>query len=220
MRLEVGKLNKQLQCLTHKCNRNATFGCKYNFCTSFKTFLLTENIKLVDKKISDKEIVEDFNKHIAINWNEQDIESSILEYNKNPHVFLNEYLYAKSKKIDFNFDDSVNIEQIMHGSGSHADAIRDDAGISTKKEFDFYVNKLGNKILLEENINKSIGREWFKTKKQKSIKDKRGYKDSKYNIAKKLIEYPKDTWTKEDIDIATNKVSERLIQFIFNKEKL
>lgn len=108
----------------------------------------------------------------------------------------------------------------MPNSGHNLDAIREDANILTQDDFDFIVNRLGNKILLEENINKSIGREWFQTKKQKSIKDKRGYKDSSYNIAQKLVEYPQDTWTKDDIDIATNKVAERIVQFIFNRENI
>ena len=32
-----------------------------------------------------------------------------------------------------------------------------------------------------------------------------------------LTSYPKDTWTKDDIDIATKKAVERIVTFIFNK---
>ena len=32
---------------------------------------------------------------------------------KNPCVFLDEYLYIKSKKMSFNFDDSVNVERFI-----------------------------------------------------------------------------------------------------------
>ena len=83
------------------------------------------------------------------------------------------------------------------------------------KDISDIANKIGNKILLEEDINKSIGNEWFKTKKQKSINDKAGYKDSKYHIARALIDYPKDTWTKEDIETMTVKIAERISKFIF-----
>jgi hypothetical protein len=79
------------------------------------------------------------------------------------------------------------------------------------------VNKLGNKILLEEDINKSIGNEWFKTKKQSSVIDKIGYKDSRYVIATTLINFPKDKWTKKDIEEATQKAADRIVDFIFNK---
>ena len=70
--------------------------------------------------------------------------------------------------------------------------------------------------MLEEDINKSIGNEWFKTKKQNSINSKSGYKNSKYAIAVALTNYSKDTWTINDIDTATTKVAERIVKFIFN----
>ena len=132
-------------------------------------------------------------------------------------VFLNEYLYAKEKNISFDFSDSVNVEHIMPASGHNLDAIRKDAGIDTKEEFDEVVNSLGNKILLEENINKSIGKEWFETKKQTSVKQKSGYKDSKFGIAKSLIEYPSKKWEKKDIEMATSRAAKRILKFLFNE---
>ena len=105
----------------------------------------------------------------------------------------------------------------MPASGNNISTIREDARISDKEEFSMIVNKLGNKILLEEKINKSIGNEWFKTKKQTSINNKSGYKDSKYAIAVALTSYPSDIWTKDDIDTATNKGIERIVDFIFDK---
>ena len=35
-----------------------------------------------------------------------------------------------------------------------------------------YINKIGNKILLEYDINRSIGNEWFRTKIATKIADK------------------------------------------------
>jgi hypothetical protein len=105
----------------------------------------------------------------------------------------------------------------MPSSGRNITTIQQDANISSKEEFNNMVNKLGNKILLEEDINKSIGREWFKTKKQNSINSKSGYKDSKYGIALALRTYPSDNWTKVDIDTLTKKAAERIVKFVFNK---
>lgn len=184
--------------------------------SKFKTFLFGENIKLVDRKISIDVIKNNFNEHIASNWNIEAISEEILEYDKNLLVFLNEYLYAKNKGIKFDFAENVNIEHIMPSSGRNITTIQQDANINSIEEFNSLVNRLGNKILLEEDINKSIGREWFKTKKQNSINSKSGYKDSKFGIALALTMYPYDNWTKDDIDNATKKAVERIVKFIFN----
>lgn len=185
--------------------------------SKFKTFLFGENIKLVDNTITIDTIKEDFNEHIRSNWKEEDVAERILGYDKNLLVFLNEYLYASSKSLKFDFSENVNIEHVMPASGRNITTIREDARIIDKDEFNNIVNKLGNKILLEEDINKSIGNEWFKTKKQNSINSKSGYKDSKYNIALALTFYTNDTWTKNDIELATKKAVERIVKYIFNK---
>jgi hypothetical protein len=183
--------------------------------SKFKTFLFNENIKFVDKTVSIDTIKKDFNDHINNNWKLDTIADAIIEYEKNLLVFLNEYIYAKTKGSKFDFADNVNIEHIMPSSGRNLTTIQQDANIATKEEFNGIVNKLGNKILLEEDINKSIGNEWFKTKKQNSINSKSGYKDSRYGIALALTTYPNDTWTKDDIDTATIKAKERIVNFIF-----
>ena len=72
----------------------------------------------------------------------------------------------RSKIATLIFDDRVNVEHIMPASGHNIEAIRMDAHIKTKEEFDALANLLGNKILLEEDINKSISNDWFKTKKR------------------------------------------------------
>jgi hypothetical protein len=185
--------------------------------SNFKTYLFGENIKLVDNDISIDIIKENFNKHIRLNWKEEDIAEGILSYEKNLLVFINEYLYSKEFNLKFNFAENVNIEHIMPASGRNITTIREDAGISDKEEFYNLVNKLGNKILLEEDINKSIGNEWFKTKKQNSINSKTGYKDSKYNIAVALTNYHSDTWKKNDIERATKEAVERILKYIFDK---
>ena len=185
--------------------------------SKFKTFLFGEATKLVDKNIPIEEIRKDVSDHIAKNWDKYFIEGQILDYEKNILVYLNEYLYAKLHDRKFTIDETLNIEHIMPASGHNIETIRQDAGIETREEFQSIANKLGNKNLPEEDINKSISNEWFKTKKQKSINDKAGYKDSKYQIARALIEYPKDTWTKEDIETMTVKIAERISNVIFDK---
>lgn len=185
--------------------------------SSFKTFLFNENFRLVDDSYSIDKIEADFDRHIETNWKKQDVIDYLKEYDKNILVFLNEYLYAKEQNRNFDFDERVNVEHIMPASGHNIDSIREDAQIKTKEEFDELANLLGNKILLEENINKSISNDWFKTKKGNTIQSKRGYKGSRYGIALDLSKYPKDKWGKKDIENATAVVAERIANFIFKK---
>lgn len=190
------------------------FSSKY-----FKSFLFNENFKLVDADYSLESIISDFNSHISSNWNRKDLMDNIKEYDKNILVYLNEYIYAKEHGLPFDFDpDKVNVEHIMPASGHNIDTIRTDAEMS-KEEFEDMVNLLGNKILLEEDINKHIGMDWFKTKKGTLVQDKKGYIGSKFGLAKYLSSYPSDKWGKEDIETANNKAAERICRFIFNIQK-
>lgn len=186
---------------------------------AFKTFLFGQAIKLVDNDVALSDIHNDFNNHIQKAWSKDDIVLSLKEYDKNILVFLNDYLYSLDRGLDFDFAESTNVEHIMPASGANIGHIRKDAGIEDEVEFDNLVNQLGNKILLEEDINKSIGNEWFKTKKYSNIEDRSGYNNSKYGIASALTGYPKDRWEKDDIERATEKASERIARFIFAFEE-
>lgn len=185
--------------------------------SNFKTFLFNENFRLVDENYDIYQIEADFSKHIEVTWKKEDVLDYLKKYDKNILVFLNEYLYAKEQNRNFDFDDRVNVEHIMPASGHNIEAIRMDAHIKTKEEFDALANLLGNKILLEEDINKSISNDWFKTKKGSTIQSKRGYKGSRYGMALDLSKYPKDKWGKKDIEDATAIVAERIVKFIFKK---
>lgn len=185
--------------------------------SNFKTFLFNENFRLVDENYDIYKIEADFSKHIETIWKKEDVLDYLKEYDKNILVFLNEYLYAKEQNRNFDFDDRVNVEHVMPASGHNIEAIRMDAHIKTKEEFDALANLLGNKILLEEDINKSISNDWFKTKKGSTIQSKRGYKGSRYGMALDLSKYPKDKWGKKDIEDATAIVAERIAKFIFKK---
>jgi reverse gyrase len=172
---------------------------------------------LVDPKYPIESIITDFNKHIHETWNREEVMESLLEYDKNILVYLNEYLYAKEHGLSFDFiPEKVNVEHIMPASGHNIDSVRDDAGM-TKEEFEGMVNLLGNKILLEEDINKHIGMDWFKNKKGKLISEKNGYQGSHFGIASSLSLYPSDRWGKEDIEKANLKVATRICDFIFNE---
>lgn len=107
----------------------------------------------------------------------------------------------------------------MPYSGSNLQEIRKDAEIDSEEEFYSIVNKLGNKIILEEKINRSIGNEWFRTKVSTTLENKTGYIDSKYPIACALVDKYQNTnkpyWKKDDISTATDKASNRIIKFIF-----
>lgn len=146
--------------------------------------------------------------------------------NKYTNFFRNfKYFYGKCSELSESMVNKIaksvveNCEVIEIKSWKVEQAIRKDAGIESEEEFYSIVNKLGNKILLEQKINRSIGNEWFRTKVSTKLGDKTGYIDSNYPVAKELVEkYKNDSkpyWKKEDIKLATEKVSDRIIKFIF-----
>lgn len=185
--------------------------------SKFKSFLFKENVELVKSNYSIESIIKDFTNHINKEWKEEDVLAELKEYDKNVLVYLNEFLYAKEHNLNFDFDpNKVNVEHIMPASGRNIETIRADAGM-TKEEFDDMVNLLGNKILLEEDINKSISNDWFKTKKGTTVQNKTGYLDSSFGIANTLSAYSRDLWTAKDIEIANNKAATRICNFIFSK---
>ena len=186
--------------------------------TKFKTFLFGQNPFMIDPHYSTDKIEENFTNHIRNTWNPGEVQESILEYNRNLLVFLYEYLECRDKGVRFNFHNDVNIEHIMPRSGRNISTIQRDAQIETREEFDNVVNKLGNKLLLEADINRSISNEWFKTKKQTSIKHKTGYQNSHYQVAREMSELSQDNWTRNDIENFTQKISQRITRFIFDKD--
>lgn len=185
--------------------------------SKFKTFLFNENFNLVNSSYTLAQIIEDFNRHINSTWKRDDVEDDLREYTKNILVYLNEYLYAKEQNRYYNIDERTNVEHIMPASGHNIEIIRTDAGIEDPEEFSTLVNQLGNKILLEEVINKTIGNDWFKTKKGSTLSSKTGYVGSSFGFALDLAKYPKDCWEKDDIEKATNAAIERISKFVFNE---
>ena len=187
--------------------------------SKFKTFLFGLNIKLVDKNISLSEIKDIISTHINKEWNREEIEIAARDYTKNPLVFINEYIVCKENEQKFMLPEKYEIEHIMPRSGKNIDQIREDAGIADKEEFLEIVNKLGNKILLEEDINRSIGNAWFRSKIQNSVKERKGYKDSIFVQAKQIVkEFENQVnplWTVQDIEKRTNIEAKKITDFIF-----
>ena len=186
----------------------------------FKTFLFGEEVKFADKSISAEKIRKDFDEHIRANWTKDAIKTEIQDYDGNMLVYLNEYLFAKEKGMSFMLGSKYDIEHIMPYSGNNLQEIRKDAEIDSEEEFTGIVNKLGNKILLEEKINRSIGNEWFRTKVSTKLENKTGYINSAYPIARALVptyqNESKPYWNKDDISTATKNASDRIAKFIFD----
>lgn len=187
----------------------------------FKTFLFGAEVKLVSKSTTVDAITQDFNEHIRSNWDKETIWEALHDYDGNVLVYLNEFLFAKEKGLSFTLGTKYDIEHIMPYSGNNLQEIRKDAEIDSEEEFYGVVNKLGNKILLEEKINRAIGNEWFRTKVSTKLENKTGYIDSKYPIARALVsKYQsanKPYWKKDDIMSTTDKASDRIVSFIFGE---
>ena len=186
--------------------------------SEYKGWLFTKNVEFV--KINNEENIDKlFKEHLNNEFDKEEIYENLFEEVDNSLIFLKEYLYAKDHDQLDNFDilPATEIEHIMPQSGDKYDDIPEDAGL-TEDEFEFYLDKLGNKILLEANINKHISNNWFRQKKTKKVTDKAGYKNSKYPIARSLVDYPKDMWQKEDIDKATEEAADSIYNFIFPED--
>lgn len=186
----------------------------------FKTFLFAEEVKLANNNVNINEIMTDFDEHIKKNWDKETIRTCLMEYDGNALIYLNEYLYAcEVNNSNFDISSRCDIEHIMPISGHNLDTIKKDANIYTENEFISVVNKLGNKILLEEKINRALGNDWFRTKISCNLNERKGYINSKYPIANALVHKYKTKnkpfWTKEDIEKATEKSCTRIIKFIF-----
>lgn len=185
----------------------------------FKGFLEGLNLKYSQVDVySVDDLIAEIQAHIKREFDASEIEETLQESGvAHSLIYLNEYLFSIEKGQMFSLSHAVDIEHIMSKSGQNRENIMQDAGFVTPEEFEEYAEKLGNKILLEASINRSIGDSWFRTKKMQTISNKEGYQGSSYALARSLTDYPKDTWTKEDIDRATQKAAKRITDFIFER---
>ena len=185
----------------------------------FKGFLEEINLKYSQvTTISTQDLISNIKDHIENNFDYNSIRQTLSESGvPNSILYVNEYLYALEQGKEYNLEGGIDIEHIMPQSGLNRENIMADAGFSSQEEFQEYAEKLGNKILLESVINRGIGDAWFRTKKENNITSGRGYIGSRFPIAHSLVNYDSDTWTKNDIDKATEKAAERIANFVFSK---
>lgn len=200
---------------------------EYSYSSSrFKVFLFDVGDEFVrlKKENSFDSIIDKFNNNIfnIINDSIGSLKNKLLDYRSDKLVLLNEYLYCEEHNLDFYLDEEpskINIEHIMPKSGNNVPDYMNNLSV---EEYSDYLEKLGNKILLERKININLSDDPFKIKKYASINTVRngskstdlGYKNSCYAIAKDLCNYKNDTWTSEDIENATNKCVCRIYNFI------
>lgn len=187
----------------------------------FKTFLLKRQVQFVNNNINLQEISNEFDKHIKGKWDIETVKKLIYSCTSDALVFLNDFLFAK--EINYKFVISQpEIEHIMCRCGRNSKTVRDNANIKSENEFKNYLNMLGNKILLELEINRGVGNAWFKSKLTGTVSDEnnRGYGDSIYPFARYLVDKYKSVespqWTKELIEEYTEKACDRIAKFIFN----
>lgn len=183
----------------------------------FKGFL--EKVNLLYSQVdtfSTESLIDKVREHIRLNFEYENVKQTLLESGvSNALIYVNEYLFATEHAINLKLDGNIDIEHIMPKSGINREHIMHDIGVDDPDEFREYAEKLGNKILLEAEINRGIGDAWFRTKKENHISKGNGYIGSKFPIAQSLVTYTKDTWTKEDIDLATEKAAKRIADFVF-----
>jgi uncharacterized protein with ParB-like and HNH nuclease domain len=75
-----------------------------------------------------------------------------------------------------------------------------------EKDAQAYLDRFGNKIVFEKKLNIQAGNGYFGKKKEK-------YSLSKIAVVKKLAEYPKHDWMKEDIELREERFKQNLINF-------
>lgn len=181
----------------------------------FKTFLFKQQKNLISDNKTESKIYGEFINHIRNSWQNEKtvIMERLLNIDNNVFVFLNEYLISKEKNKELFIPEVYDIEHIMPKSGKNIDTIRKDAGIEDKKEFESIVDKIGNKMILERNINRSIGNNWFTNKKE-------NYKSKSKCIRAEAIakDYKNNRlWTVENIEKETKKAASRIIKFLFDE---
>ena len=193
---------------------------EYGYSSSkFKVFLIGMNME-IGAGVSTEALVRLIREHIRKNFEKAAVRQALLEAAPDAGlVYLNEYLFAKERGRPVDISSrKIDIEHIMPASGKNIVAVRADANME-EDVFNRYVNQLGNLILLEKYINGSLSNDWFRVKKQNSVNDKRGYKDSVFPLARSLVAYSRDKWGKDDITAATEKAAQRIADFLFDDEE-
>lgn len=93
----------------------------------------------------------------------------------------------------------------------HANALKSENDGITEEE----QNGIGNLMLLEQSINRSIGDLQFNEKKSRSDGNV-CYKDSKYATVRKISQSETETWGRNEIIKRRDEEAERIVQFLKN----
>ena len=93
----------------------------------------------------------------------------------------------------------------------HANALKNENDSITEEE----QNGIGNLMLLEQSINRSIGDLQFDEKKSRSDGNV-CYKDSKYATVRKICQSETVTWGRNEIIKRRDEEVERIVQFLKN----
>lgn len=179
----------------------------------FKTFLFGLNMDIAKASISTSDIIEKINSHIAT-FKRTEIEDRIKTFNASGGLlFLNDILYAKEKKLPFDFvGKSYEIEHILCVSDKKTIDVKS-FGFKDGAEFEEMKEFIGNKICLEGSINRSILRQGFDRKTPV-------YQKSSFPLAKKLSSSTETIWGKTQIEGATYFATKRICNYIFDKNNL
>lgn len=156
----------------------------------FKVFLIALNMDFGANKAT-SELVQSIHQHISSNWDKDSIRQRLMtSFVQRGIVYLNEYLYAQDndEPLDLTIS-NIEIEHIMPSSGKNISAIRQDANLGD--DFARYADSLGNKVLLERNINGSISNDWFRVKKLVRLKASAGTRTLLSLLPKALLDTQK-----------------------------
>ena len=79
-----------------------------------------------------------------------------------------------------------------------------------KEDAEEYLERLGNKVVIDKKTNISAGNNYFGTKKQRYDEK---FKEHQIADLRDLIDYKKDDWLKEDIEKREEQFIKRLMKF-------
>ncbi len=139
------------------------------------------------------------NKNIAeILSNEEDFKKDFFKANKllSALITLNLYIKFPAQKIE-----NGEIEHIFPQKWQNTNYNGWD-----RKEAKEFLEHIGNKMWLEKKLNIQAGNGYFGKKKEK-------YRESNFEEARELANYPKDDWLKDDIIERGNDIYQRLLKF-------
>lgn len=138
----------------------------------------------------------------SININEGYLTERIVEFSSSrlsrSLLLLHAYLHTNQAQL---IDGSFDIEHIFPKKWQDTNYI----GWSHEDAWD-YLDRFGNKVILEKKLNIQAGNGYFGVKKDR-------YSLSKYATVSELAHYPKNDWVKEDIESREQNFISDLIQF-------